>query len=269
MMPFVQTRAGRVFYTEQGSGPPVVLLHATLHDHTDFDAVAGPLADAGHRVLAVDWPGHGQSETPAGSRPVTAPLLADTLADLIAELDLAPAVFIGNSVGGYAAARIALDHPDRVTGLILVNTGGFVKVPRLGVRLLGIPAVNRVVFPRLVPRYMKADGDLPRAITRQVQERARDRTGAAVSAALWRSFADPAYDLRADGHRLGVPVLLAWGARDIFLPLSAGRRTQAAIPGADLRALQTGHVVFASDPDGFLGLALPFLESVATAGSAQ
>jgi len=266
-MPIIQTRAGRVFYAEQGRGRPVVLLHATLHDHTDFDAVAGPLAGAGHRVLAVDWPGHGLSETPAGPRPVDAPLLAGVLADLTAELDLAPAVFIGNSVGGYAAARIALDHPDRVAGLILVNTGGFIRVPHLVARVLGVPAVNRVVFPRLVPAYMKADNDRLRGITRRVQGRARGTTGAAVSAGLWRSFGDPAYDLRADGPRLGVPVLLVWGARDVILPLSAARQTQSAIPGADLRTLHTGHVAFASDPEGFLGLALPFLESVATAGS--
>lgn len=266
-MPFVQTRVGRVFYAEQGGGLPVVLLHATLHDHTDFDGVAGPLAAAGYRVLAVDWPGHGHSATPDG--PVTAPLLADVLADFAAELDLAPAVFIGNSVGGYAAARLALDHPDRVAGLVLVNTGGFVKVPRLVPRILGIPAVNRVVFPRLVPQYMKPNSDRLRAITRRVQERARSTTGAAVSAALWRSFGDPAYDLRADGSRLGVPVLLAWGARDVVLPKSAARRTQTAIPGADLQLLPTGHVAFASDPDGFLELVLPFLESVAVAGSTQ
>ena len=273
-MPFVQTRVGRVFYAEQGSGLPVVLLHATLHDHTDFDAVAGPLAAAGYRVLAVDWPGHGRSATPDGPGPdgvgpVTAPLLVEVLADFAAELDLAPAVFIGNSVGGYAAAKIALDHPDRVAGLVLVNAGGFVKVPPLAPRVLGIPAVNRLVFPRLVPQYMKPDSDRLRAITRRVQERARSTAGAAVSAALWRSFGDPAYDLRADGHRLGVPVLLAWGARDIILPKSAARRTQAAIPGADLQLLPTGHVVFASDPDGFLGVVLPFLESVTVAGSTQ
>ena len=266
-MPLVQTRVGQVFYAEQGSGLPVVLLHATLHDHTDFDAVAGPLAAAGFRVLAVDWPGHGRSATP--DVPTTAPLLADVLADFVAELDLAPAVFIGNSVGGYAAAKIALDHPDRVSGLVLVNAGGFVKVPPLAPRVLGIPAVNRVVFPRLVPQYMKPNSERLRAITRRVQERARSTAGAAVSAALWRSFGDPAYDLRADGARLGVPVLLAWGARDIVLPKSAARRTQAAIPGADLQLLPTGHVAFASDPDGFLGLVLPFLESVSVAGSTQ
>jgi pimeloyl-ACP methyl ester carboxylesterase len=116
---------------------------------------------------------------------------------------------------------------------------------------------------------VKPDNDRLRAITRRVQDRARSTAGAAVAAALWRSFADPAYDLRADGSRLGVPVLLAWGARDIVLPKSAARQTQKAIPGADLQLLQTGHVAFASDPDGFLGLVLPFLESVAIAGSTQ
>ena len=38
-MPFIATRAGRVFYEQRGSGVPVVLLHATLHDHRDFDLV--------------------------------------------------------------------------------------------------------------------------------------------------------------------------------------------------------------------------------------
>lgn len=66
-MAFVQSTAGRVSYQERGSGPPVVLLHATLHDLTDFDAITGPLAARGYRTVAVDWPGHGQSAIP-GSR---------------------------------------------------------------------------------------------------------------------------------------------------------------------------------------------------------
>jgi pimeloyl-ACP methyl ester carboxylesterase len=264
-MPYVRTRAGQVYYADQGDGPPVVLLHATLHDHTDFDAVAEPLTGAGHRVLAVDWPGHGRSGTPAEPRTITAMLLAGVLADLVAELDLPPAVFIGNSVGGYAAARLAIRQPDQVAGLVLVNTAGFSKASRLLCRLLGVPAVSRAVLPRLVPRYMKPDSARLADITARVQARARSREGAAVAAALWRSFAAPGYDLRADGPRLRAPVLLVWGTRDVILPQAAARQAHAAIPGSGLRTLDTGHVVFAAEPDEFLAQVTPFLTAV-TAG---
>jgi len=79
-MPFADTSAGRVFYEQRGSGLPVVLLHATLHDHRDFDQVAGPLAER-YRTIAVDWPGHGRSDLVG--RAVDAFLLAVALAELV------------------------------------------------------------------------------------------------------------------------------------------------------------------------------------------
>ena len=261
-MPFAVTSAGRVFYEQRGSsGLPVVLLHATLHDHRDFDLVVGPLAER-YRTIAVDWPGHGQSD-PEGQA-VDAFLLAKVLAELVESLDLPPAVLIGNSVGGFAAARLAVDQPHRVAGLVLVNTAGF-TVPtaesHLAIRLLGSPRVSRLLLPRLVPGYMKAQNSHDRAIAKSVQARARTVDGARVAASLWRSFGARGFDLRADGYRLGPPTLLVWGARDIILPLKAGRQTHAAIPGSQFHALDTGHVVFASDPDGFLDLAMPFIAS--------
>jgi pimeloyl-ACP methyl ester carboxylesterase len=264
-MPYVRTRAGQVYYAAQGDGPPVVLLHANLHDHTDFDAVAGPLAGAGYHVLAVDWPGHGRSSMPAEPRTLSAVLLAGVLADLVAALDLPPAVLVGNSVGGYAAARLALDQPDRVTGLVLVNTAGFSKASKLICRMLGVPSVTRMMLPRLVPSYMRPDSARLEDVTTRVRARARTKEGAAVAAALWRSFAAPESDLRADGSRLGVPVLLVWGKRDVILPMAAARQAQAAIPGSELRVLDTGHVVFAARPAEFLAQVMPFLASVTTA----
>ena len=262
-MPFVATRAGRVFYEQRGIGVPVVLLHATLHDHRDFDLVADRLA-ARYRTIAVDLPGHGRSDPVDADRAADAFLVAEVLADLVDRLGLAPAVLVGNSVGGFAAARLALDQPGRVAGLVLVNTAGFTRqtaVSRLTCRVLGIPQASRWIFPRLVPGYMKPRNDYDRAIAGRVQARARTAEGARVAAALWRSFAAPAFDLRADGPRLAPPVLLVWGARDTILPLAAGRQTHMAIPGSQFRTLDTGHVVFASDPGGFLEIAEPFIES--------
>jgi len=262
-MPFAVTRAGRIFYERRGSGPPVVLLHAALHDHTDFDPVADGLA-ARYSTIAVDWPGHGRSGPGGEGRPADAFLLAEVLADVVGRLALPPAVLVGNSVGGFAAARLALDQPDRVAGLVLVNGAGFTRptaVSRLACRVLGNPHASRRLFPRLVPRYMKPHNDHDRAIAERVRARARTADGARIAATLWRSFGAPAFDLRAEGHRLAAPVLLVWGTRDIILPLAAGRQTHAAIPGSQLRTLGTGHVVFASDPAGFLALARPFIDS--------
>jgi pimeloyl-ACP methyl ester carboxylesterase len=266
-MPFATTSAGHVFYEERGSGVPVVLLHATLHDHTDFDPVAERLA-ARYRTIAVDWPGHGRSDPVGAGRAVDAFVLAEVLADLIDLLELPPAVLIGNSVGGFAATRLALDQPDRVAGLVLVNTGGFTRptvVSRAFCRLLGNPRINRRLLPRLVPGYMKARNDHDRGIVGHVRARARTSEGARTAAGLWRSFGTRAYDLRADGSRLAPPTLLVWGTQDTIVPLKAGRQTQAAIPGAQFRTLDTGHAVFASDPAGFLELAGPFIESASTA----
>jgi pimeloyl-ACP methyl ester carboxylesterase len=267
-MPFVSTRAGNVFYADRGSGVPVVMLHATLHDHRDFDLVASPLAGR-YRTIAVDWPGHGQSDPVSDGRAPDAFLLAGVLADLVDRLSLGPAILVGNSVGGFAAARLALDHPDRVAGLVLVNTAGFTRqtpISRAACRLLGSPLASRRLYPRMVTGYMKPRNNHDRAIAVRVKARARSAEGADVAAGLWRSFAEPGFSLRGEADRLAAPVLLVWGARDTILPLGAGRQTQAAIPGSGFRALDTGHVAFASDPGGFLDIAGPFIQSASVAG---
>ncbi|HTZ12832.1 MAG TPA: alpha/beta hydrolase [Mycobacterium sp.] len=259
MVNTVQTRAGEVAYSDVGDGPVVVLLHATLHDRHDFDAIV-PSLRRDHRVIAVDWPGHGDS--PAPDQPPTAALFADALADLVAALDLPPAALVGNSVGGFAAARLAIAEPQRVSRLVLVNTGGFVTNPavRLYCRTLGTPAVMKRVLPRFVRSYMKATSDNDHAAQERVLARAHTREGVALTAALWRSFASPDYDLRPHADRITAPCLVVWGSKDTAAPMHlVARATAAAIPRSRLEVLPTGHVVFSSDPDGFLAIAAPFL----------
>ncbi len=100
------TRVGRVAYEEQGTGVPLVLLHANPGDHRDYDSIL-PVLSSQYRTIAVDWPGYGQSPSPQNPRSASAMLMADVLEDIVAELDLEQAIFLGNSVGGYAAARLA------------------------------------------------------------------------------------------------------------------------------------------------------------------
>ncbi|MFV8162496.1 alpha/beta fold hydrolase [Mycobacterium sp. 134] len=259
----VDTPAGKVAYSDTGDGPVVVLLHATLHDRHDFDAIAPSLC-RDHRVIAVDWPGHGDSPAPAPDYRPTAASFADVLVDVVTALDLPPAAFIGNSVGGFAAARLAITDPDRVSRLVLVNSGGFVAGPASNfyARLLGRPAVMKRILPRFIPSYMKAASDNDRAIEERELTRARTRDGVAIAASMWRSFASPEHNLRPQAERITVPCLVVWGSKDTAIPMRLGRATAAAIPGARLESLPTGHVPFSSDPDGFLAIVAPFLADV-------
>lgn len=266
MVNMVQTRAGEVAYSDTGEGPVAVLLHATLHDRHDFDAIVPGLRDD-HRVIALDWPGHGDS--PAPSRPPTAALYADVLADVVATLDLPPAAYVGNSVGGFAAARLAITDPQRVSRLVLVNAGGFTASPitNLYCRTLGTPAVMKRVLPRSIRSYMKATSENDYAVQERALARAHTQDGVILTAALWRSFAAPEYDLRPHADRITAPCLVVWGSKDTAIPMRLGRSTAAAIPGSRLEVLPTGHVPFSSDPAGFLAIAAPFL--AAARGSVQ
>jgi len=260
-MPFAVTSAGRVFYEERGSGLPVVLLHATLHDRRDFDLVVGPLAER-YRTIAVDWPGHGQSDP--GGQAVDAFLLAKVLAELVEGLDLPPAVLIGNSVGGFAAARLAINRPETVAGLVLVNNGGFLPMNpllRMFCRTLGTPAVQRTVGAPFIRGYMKAKTDNDRAIIERAVAAVKTDEGIRVVTGLWRSFATPGHDLRDRAAELTAPTLIVWGKKDIA-PLRAGRATHESIRDSRFEVFDTGHVVFSSDPDRFLAAVEPFLESV-------
>ncbi|WP_096505802.1 alpha/beta fold hydrolase [Mycobacteroides stephanolepidis] len=262
-MPVVQTRVGPIAYDDHGSGAVVVLLHATLHDRHDFGTIAPKLASR-HRVIAIDWPAHGESPDLAPSLAPGAALFADVLQDLVEALDLPPAVFVGNSVGGFCAARLAITHPHRVAGLVLVNGSGFLSsaVTRTYCRVLGTPAVMRPLLPRLARSYMRAASANDRAILDRVLARADTDEGVKTVTAVWRSFAAPEHNLLARADRITAPTLIVWGSKDTAIPLRYGRATHRAIPGSRLELLPTGHLPFSSDPAGFLTIVDPFLAAV-------
>src|ERR1700738_2175745 len=254
-------RTGEGAFFQTGAGRPGVPLHATPPDRHDLVPIVEALARR-RRVVAVDWPGHGESQS---ADSVTGPLLADGLDGSVDALNLEDIVLIGSSVGGSAAARLAITRPELVRGLVWVNTGGFVpNTPFTAAccRLMGTEAVTRRVMPRFVGAYMKAQTPSDESIVARAVARARTADGVRTAASLWRSFATPGYDLRDRAHRITAPTLIIWGDRDPTLSPRIGRATQQATPGSALHVLHTGHVVFSSDPTGFLRVVEPFLEGV-------
>jgi pimeloyl-ACP methyl ester carboxylesterase len=257
----MHTSFGQVSYTDEGSGPPVLLLHAALHDRADYLPVTEALSRS-RRVLALDWPGHGASPLPP--TPLPAAHFGDLIVEFADALDLAGVVVVGNSVGGYAACRLALERPERVAGLVLVNAGGFTPhsvFTRFSCKLMGRPAVVKAVFPVFVRAYMRAKNQTDRAIVDRVMARAKTADGARTAAALWKSFTDPAHDLRTRAQQINAPVLITWGAKDLTAPPRWGKAIQAAIVGSRFESLPTGHVVFSSEPVAWLATVLPFVDA--------
>ena len=257
----LETRAGVLKYEEHGTGDPLLLLHATLHDRHDFDAVIPALA-RNHTVIAIDWPGHGESDPVGNGSTLSAPLLADMLADAVDSLGLERVSLIGNSVGGFAAAHFAATQPDRVSSLVLVNSGGFTKmnvVSKSFCTAMGTPRINRAIMPLFIRSYMKSQSDSDERVGQRALARARSEQGAQTAAALWKSFADPRHDLTQLAAHITAPTLIVWGSKDTAIPLRDGKRAESLIPGARLETLPTGHVAFSSQPDEFLALVEPFL----------
>lgn len=248
-------------YSDDGSGPPVLLLHAALHDRTDYSSVHEALG-RGRRVIALDWPGHGES--PSVDEPLGAVQFGDLAIEFADQLDLRNVVVVGNSVGGYAACRLALERPDRIAGVVLVNTGGFTPLTasvRAFCAVMGRPGVIRIGAPLFVRSYMHARTPTERAVMRRVVARARTADGSRAAAALWRSFTEPGHDLRQRADEIFAPVLITWGTKDPTAPVKIGEAIHAAIPGSTFVGLATGHVAFAGEPDGWLKAVLPFVES--------
>jgi pimeloyl-ACP methyl ester carboxylesterase len=113
--------AGKVWYDEQGSGPPVVLIHGGAVDSRFFKDNIPALTDA-LRVIAVDLWGHGRS--PDRDGPFSLASFADDVAAVIEQAAGGRAHVLGHSIGSVVALDLAMRHPGRVDRLI-VASGGF------------------------------------------------------------------------------------------------------------------------------------------------
>jgi pimeloyl-ACP methyl ester carboxylesterase len=258
----VSTPRGPVAIEVTGRGPALLLLHANPGDRRDWEAVVPDLA-RDHRVIAVDWPGHGASPAPAPPSAASAMFYAEVLADLASALDLGGATVVGNSVGGYAAARLALEQPRRVVALVLVSPGGFTShnpVSRAFCRVQGHPWVRRRVAGAMARWYLRGRTATTAAMIDRAGDRARAEATVQVEAAIWRSSTHPDHDLRRRVGAIAQPTLLVWGRRDPIVRIDRdGRAARSAMPAAAFVALDTGHAPYAEDPAAFLGALRPFL----------
>jgi pimeloyl-ACP methyl ester carboxylesterase len=268
-MPLLDAPAGQVAYDEQGSGDTLVLLASGAHDRHDFDELRA-LIPPRLRTIAFDWPGHGES--PPGAAPASAMHLADVAERVVERLAPDGAIVLGNSVGGFSAARLAIRRPELVRGLVIVDGGGFAGRPphvRAFCALMAKPGFLRAIYPAFSSRYMRARTDADRRARDTGVRTTRQDPGLRAVSELWRSFASPEHDLRGEAHKIAAPTLVVWGRHDPVIPLKVGRRIASTIPGAELVVFDSGHVPHTTDPQGFAERLLPFADAVFDTGIAM
>jgi pimeloyl-ACP methyl ester carboxylesterase len=252
-MPSVNLSTGVVHYSENGSGIPLVLLHANPGDSRDYEAVI-PTLSKSYRVLAIDWPGYGQSVLSQQIESVGVSFFYQVLQEFLVTLELEPAFFIGNSLGGNVATRLAAESPELVRGLILVSPGGFTTHNFISRSFCKFQGSQASLSPhRFASLYLKQRT----TTTLEMLERAATIQATAnyiaLNRAIWRSFATPDNDLRSIATSIKVPTLLLFGERDPVIPASKdGRNALQCIPSAQFVSLPCGHASFAEVPELFL-----------------
>jgi 3-oxoadipate enol-lactonase len=267
-MAYVRSRLGRLFVEERGAAqtpgvPAIVLLHGLLFDGGMWNGQIEPLSALG-RVVVFDGPGHGKSE------PAPRFMLeehADAMFDALGELGIRRAVIVGISWGGMVGMRLALQHPEKVAGLVLMDSSAeaesFVNRVRFRAliamhRRVGIPpgVFTQEVAPRMYgPKTISARPDLIDETYRRAM--GFDRGGlsrACVAVAVHRR------DILAELPRIKTPTLVLCGREDASTPLVHSERMASAIPGARLVVFDgLGHMIALEDPAAVNAEIVPFV----------
>lgn len=260
-MDLLQTASGPIACYSQGEGDPIVLLHSGAHDHRDYDELVGLLPER-FRSISLDWPAHGQS--PAGEGPASAMRFADIAEEIVASRAPEGAVVVGNSVGGFAATRLAIRRPELVKGLVVIDGGGFAGRPphvRAFCALMGRPWFLRGVYPVFSTSYMRARTEADRRARERSVATTRGEPGLRAVSQLWRSFASTEHDLRREAAAVQAPTLLIWGRRDPVIPARQGRRMERTIGHARMVVFDCGHVPPTSDPARLAAELVPFADA--------
>ena len=253
------TVAGKpIFVAEAGAGPAVVMLHGggpgasgVSNYSRNIDALA-----RFHRVIVPDMPGYGRS-TKHFDHADPFGFLATTVRGLLDEMGIPTAHLIGNSYGGAAALRLALESPGRVGKLVLMGPGGIGTtrgLPTEGLKSLlsyyGGDGPSREKLATFIRTYLVHDGsavpddliDLryqasldPEVVANPPLQRP---SGPSALRTLWRM--DLTRDKRLKG--LPTPTLVLWGRDDKVNRPAGGPLLQSLMPNAELvMTSHTGH----------------------------
>lgn len=238
---FVNVDGARVHFQEFGdpTKPTIILIHGYTASLYVWKTVAPMLADAGLHVVALDLLGFGYSDKPS-SFDYSITSQARMISRFMNRLGIGRATVLGSSYGGAVAATLALDYPERVEKLVLVDAvcnDNLKNHPIL--KLAAIPGIGEAVTPFLVDsrtfqRYRMRGTLAPvnhALITdERVESILRPLTAADAHHSLLATSRNwHACRIEQDAHLIDQPTLIIWGEDDKVIPMSDGHTLHNSI----------------------------------------
>jgi pimeloyl-ACP methyl ester carboxylesterase len=281
---FVHVGDARVAFTDHGEGPPVLLLHGCPFSSFVWRNVIPPLGQAGHRCLAPDLLGLGDTETPPDAD-WSLPAQVAMVTGFLDTLGLERVHIVGHDHGGAIAQLVAADHPERIDRLVLSNAEAYDNWPSgderpfvIATQLPVIGALFRLVLSspktfKFILREAKAVKN-PSALTDElvagyVRANLSDSHKRAKTARFLAGQLDPDNNRHTsrvvDGlRRFDHPTMLLWGSEDSHFGPAWADRLATDIAGFQRKELlPTGHLVMEEEPERFTTLVAEFLAATA------
>jgi pimeloyl-ACP methyl ester carboxylesterase len=259
----VQIDGARVNFVDIGEGDaePVVFIHGLGGQWQNWLENI-PRFSRDRRVIALDLPGFGRSEVPPER--ITISGYGRTVSALCDQLALGPAVFVGNSMGGFVSSEIAIQQPERVERLVLVSAAGISSASARRRKTLTTARIveSLATYTAARHRWLAA-----RPVTRHIAVALVARHPALlrpdlVYESMMKGSGSPGYfdalracleyDFRDRLPEISCPTLIVWGENDAVVPVRDAQEFERLIP--DTRTIvmeETGHVPQLERPEAF------------------
>jgi 4,5:9,10-diseco-3-hydroxy-5,9,17-trioxoandrosta-1(10),2-diene-4-oate hydrolase len=269
----VDAEGVRICYLTAGEGPPLVLLHGAGDNSLDWRWALPALART-HRVYVPYLPGSDDSGKPAAD--YSPAFFERCVAAFVDAAGVGRATFVGNSLGGLVALRLALSAPERLGALVLVDSAGLGRAVNPAFNSVNVPGLGEAAMPLWRTRAGACQRARARAAllfahpTRAPREWLDEQSRLARSPGYLEAHLTALRALVSFGGQrqvlvdrlplLEVPTLVVWGERDAVFPRLQAKRAVARIPDGSLSLIpDCGHMPHVECPDAFVAALEGFL----------
>lgn len=247
---FIDIDGTMVHYRDQGSGRPLVLVHGMVSSLHTWDGWQTYLGDK-YRIIRFDVPGFGLTG-PLANGEYNAETYVRIIDKLLDKLGVNEKIVLaGNSLGGFIAWNYAVQHPDRIDRLVLLDAPAFKQDVPLVVRMANWPKADEI-GPRYSPRFL-VSANLKQLFANQgmVTDELIDRYyelmlrpgNRPAILKIFRAMIEGAKQDNPGVERIRMPTLLLWGKEDPWVPLPIALRWLQVLPQAQFKFYDgVGHI---------------------------